>query len=748
MKIKSMTASFGKLSQTRLTLEPGLNLIEGPNEGGKSTWCAFLRAMLYGIPTRERDRQGYLAEKNRYQPWSGSPMEGEMTFSWQGRDITIRRGPKGATPFGAFSAVYTDTEESVPGLTAANCGETILGVSREVFERSAFVGQGGAAIGADAELERRIAALVSSGEEDVSYSEVEGRLREWHRRRKYNKSGLIPKLEGELAAIGETLTRQDQVRGRAEEARRTLEGLSTRKKELSATLEAHRRAENRARRERYQAAQAALQAAQADAQALERVAARTPDSAALRDAQGDLAYYNTLEANRRLAEGQIAPAQAKAKALAAQAAEDRFHGMTPDQAWQQASRDRDRAAAKGPKSAALGTVLVLLAGVALTAVLLIGNMLPQAWIYGVAGGAVALALALNLMASLRTKAWRAETAAILAQYGAQYPDDILTQANNYREKQVAAQEAERALETVRASVSQMAGQKEDILRRLLDLVHQFEPGVTDLFGVSAAISRGLSVREKRNAAQVRLEGAKALAESLPSPDESLAEEEEIAGETLILADAPSPQWLAAQLAAVEGELARVRNDLALATGELNTLGDGLALAARREETEEELARRWEEHDALSLALEALDVANTSLRDRFSPALNATAGEILSALTDGKYRRLGLNRQFEAQAQETGALLPRPTLALSQGTAEQVYLAVRLAVCGLVLPGDDPAPIVLDDALDAFDDKRMALALDYLLALGEERQVLLFTCHSREGRYLSARGAGAAVRSLP
>ena len=68
MKILKMRATFGKLQSAELALGEGLNVIEAPNEGGKSTWSAFLRAMLYGINTKERDRQGYLAEKNRYQP--------------------------------------------------------------------------------------------------------------------------------------------------------------------------------------------------------------------------------------------------------------------------------------------------------------------------------------------------------------------------------------------------------------------------------------------------------------------------------------------------------------------------------------------------------------------------------------------------------------------------------------------------------------------------------------------------------
>lgn len=84
------------------------------------------------------------------------------------------------------------------------------------------------------------------------------------------------------------------------------------------------------------------------------------------------------------------------------------------------------------------------------------------------------------------------------------------------------------------------------------------------------------------------------------------------------------------------------------------------------------------------------------------------------------------------------MLPRRSLALSRGTVDQLYLAVRLAVCQLCLPGEDPAPLVLDDALVTFDDRRMALALDALAELGRERQILLFTCQEREGNYLEGR----------
>ena len=85
-------------------------------------------------------------------------------------------------------------------------------------------------------------------------------------------------------------------------------------------------------------------------------------------------------------------------------------------------------------------------------------------------------------------------------------------------------------------------------------------------------------------------------------------------------------------------------------------------------------------------------------------------------------------------------------ALSAGALDQLYLAVRLAICELVLPPEKQVPIVLDDALANFDDGRCALALEALARLGEERQILLFTCHSREADFF-ARDPEVAVQRL-
>ena len=199
MKIRKCTASFGKLENESLSFREGLNVIYAPNESGKSTWCAFLMAMLYGIDSSERARNGYLPDKLRYAPWSGAPMEGTMELEADRCDITITRSTKGKNaPMQEFSAVYTGSNVPVKGLTGSNAGELLTGVSKDVFRRSAFIAQGNVGVTGSPELEKRISAIVTTGEEACSYSEADERLRAWQRRRRYNRKGLLPELEGRM----------------------------------------------------------------------------------------------------------------------------------------------------------------------------------------------------------------------------------------------------------------------------------------------------------------------------------------------------------------------------------------------------------------------------------------------------------------------------------------------------------------------------------------------------------------------
>lgn len=253
MVIHKLKATFGCLDGSELELKPGLNVINAPNESGKSTWCAFIRAMLYGIDSAERARAGYLPDKLHYAPWTGKPMGGTMELSHKGRDITITRSTKAANaPMRVFSAAYTGTGNAVGGIDASNAGEYLTGASRSVFCSSAFIGQGAAAVTGSAELEKRIASVVSSGEEEVSAGEAEERLRAWMRRRRYNRRGAIPELSDEIARSEAVLRRVEGTVAERERVAAELAGCSANIERLSARLKSEQERERASAKQSYE----------------------------------------------------------------------------------------------------------------------------------------------------------------------------------------------------------------------------------------------------------------------------------------------------------------------------------------------------------------------------------------------------------------------------------------------------------------------------------------------------------------
>ena len=205
MKILSMTATFGKLSHQTLTFQEGLNIIEAHNEWGKSTWCAFLMAMLYGIDTGSRTKTGYLADKEHYAPWSGEPMSGSMDILWKGREITLQRQNKGRTPMGEVKAFETKTGVPVPELCVPAPGQVLLGVERSVYARAGFLKLTDMPVTEDESLRRRLNELVTTGDESGASDDLAQKLRDLKNKCRFNKKGLLPEAEAKLADVEQKL---------------------------------------------------------------------------------------------------------------------------------------------------------------------------------------------------------------------------------------------------------------------------------------------------------------------------------------------------------------------------------------------------------------------------------------------------------------------------------------------------------------------------------------------------------------
>ena len=277
MKIYSMTATFGKLQNETLVLQPGLTVIEAPNEWGKSTWCAFLQAMLYGINTREQTKTGFLADKEHYAPWSGSPMSGRMDICWNGRDITIERRNKGRGVFNDFKAYETASGVPVPELTAANCGQMLLGVEQSVFARAGFIRLKDLPVTQDESLRRRLNSLVTTGDESDNSDDLAQKLKDLKNRCRFNKSGLLPQAEAQRKELEDKLREQEMLNQQVQ----NLENRETELKGYAKQLQNHKQALDYAQNQNFAGklamAKAQLEIADDRVQNLETLCAQMPN---------------------------------------------------------------------------------------------------------------------------------------------------------------------------------------------------------------------------------------------------------------------------------------------------------------------------------------------------------------------------------------------------------------------------------------------------------------------------------------
>ena len=729
MQIRYLNATFGRLEQAELRLQPGLNVIYAPNEAGKSTWSRFIRSMLYGVSTRDRSP---LADKNRYAPWSGAVMRGRMDVDVGDDSYTLlRETRRAAAPMGEFTCTYAGTATAVPGITGQNAGEQLLGIGPEVFERSAFISQAGLSVDQDAELERRIAALITTGEEETSFSETQERLKKQLNRRRHNKTGQIPALEREIAQLDQSLDNLHALQEQHRQTARQLERCRAQQKELLAQQEQWRQLEQRQQWEQYREAEAQEARAQAHLDALTELAGPLPDEAALAQMEN-----RCVGLSSSMQDLQRARQTAEIAASSARLAQDTYnnHPLYPADAEGLQSRVDQIALPDVPGLWPFWLQLacaVCALGVTILAAVL--HRPPAEWIIPAVLCAVSAAAAVlwhrNRGRILEQRAQREAGRSLLTEQIKEY----IPLREKYQKAAGQAAEAEHFYQALRR-------QQEEGESSLLDSLTPYR-AAADLDGAVAVIGELRRQCSAVAAGQQTLREAQLrcslMRERLPEgapPDPDVP----------LPRPAMDPAQLRAAIPQAAASLQALQSRLDTLTGQIRSMGDPDDLVGRRQQRQEQVRRLQAEYDAIALALSALENANLTLQNRFSPALGARAAEIFSGITGGKYRQVLLGRDFSLAAGSEADGAQRSVQLLSQGTTDQLYLSVRLAICDMVLPQDRPVPLIMDDALLSFDDQRLHAALDYLLEESRQRQILLFTCQKREQAYLAGKENVTAV----
>jgi uncharacterized protein YhaN len=194
--------------------------------------------------------------------------------------------------------------------------------------------------------------------------------------------------------------------------------------------------------------------------------------------------------------------------------------------------------------------------------------------------------------------------------------------------------------------------------------------------------------------------------------------------------------LEVDLGTMETELHSVKETIGAERSELDRMdgGDRAAEAAERAQT---ISARLQADVALYAKLKlAASVLNRGIeryRDKSQGPVLARASQLSADLTDGSFVRLQIDDDGDGRAVLKGVRAANDRLVgvegLSDGSHDQLYLALRLASLESWLQAHEPIPFVVDDILLNFDDRRALAALRALAELSQRTQVLFFTHHS-------------------
>lgn len=211
------------------------------------------------------------------------------------------------------------------------------------------------------------------------------------------------------------------------------------------------------------------------------------------------------------------------------------------------------------------------------------------------------------------------------------------------------------------------------------------------------------------------------------------------------------QWEELLKSATKAELAREKGQLEAEIGRLTASLDELqevlgGLNAKREmlqhsqqleelQLEQEmlrakalnLATKW---TSMKICRWAIEQVSRKYELERQPEVLKLASRYFAAITEGRYQRVYAPIGMQEVKIETadGEVLSPPQL--SQGTVEQLYLAIRFALAVQIAREKVEIPLFADDILVNFDHFRLVNTVDLMKELSRQHQIILLTCHQR------------------
>lgn len=677
MQIRHMSATFGKLPQKQLTLQPGLNIIHTLTEQ-PSAWCQFLQTMFYGLPETSvlRDR---------------SPLSGTLALKRQHQHYIISRSNvQPGVPSGDFSCLDADASIPASGITAQNCGEVLLGIPRVAFPHAALIGA--ATMPPDADPAHWFRALVPGHNEESSILSAP-----------QTQERYVTVLKENLVQLNQALEQYDALHTQYDAAKTYVRQTTQQTEDLQQALAQYQALDLQ---EAVRQCRQAKEQATALYQHFLHLEARDPHLPTMEELQQLSAMAHILE--HQLQEADAANADACRHRQESEAAQEAWcaHPFYPTS--EESLTGRQQAAPKSAALSPLSVVLSLLAGAA--AGVAAWSSFSQ-MVTAVGTGAGISFLLLIIWYCLRRRRCTAKR-----QRHTQQQQEVQTYLELLHRADTCAQQAQRSA----ANALQLHRRCQESLLLLLSRVQPFRPQAMDLTSSRAALHSAMQARQAVEHARQAAQNAAMWAQQLEAQ----------------LPQGPLPQW-DAKLPHPVISRTQVENALALALSRQK--------AARQQETQlaeqlralcdrQTIQRRRDATQAEYLYLQQHNPTPNCQPAHLPPVVIASTASVFSQLTGQNCPPALMEQLFSVLfhgSSEKARQLPE------QSVLAPLALALRLAVCDLLLPQEPAVPLILDDVLRCLDDAHAAMALDFLSRLSTRRQILLFTRQKHESPSLAS-----------
>jgi uncharacterized protein YhaN len=174
------------------------------------------------------------------------------------------------------------------------------------------------------------------------------------------------------------------------------------------------------------------------------------------------------------------------------------------------------------------------------------------------------------------------------------------------------------------------------------------------------------------------------------------------------------------------DIGETRNELEKLSSDNNLVDRQNELESQKQELKL-IAETWASYRS---ALVLIDVAKKRYEKNRQPGVIRSAENLFSKITNGTYSHIIKPVDSDDILVEDAQHKRKGVQEMSRGTLEQLYLAMRFGLIDEYESRSEPLPAILDDVFVNFDDERDERLIKVLKQFGQQRQVIVLTCHKR------------------